>query len=142
MYLRTIIVGLLGFIITGGAAVIADNAVCGNIRLSAAEQFQCRYRLDNALGPGDAQRTRKEFENKVRTAANNLITPPVTLSLLPPLPNGTLMLPHTPEVVPRETGALRLPNTPSPVPPNGGVLRLPTTPFGVPASANLKYDHR
>ncbi len=114
------------------ASFAADTSVCGNIRLSASEQFQCRYRLDNALGPGDAARIRTEYRDKARAATNALITPPVPLKPLPSLPGATLKLPDTPERVPEENGALRLPATPSLVPKNGGVLHLPNTPSGVP----------
>ena len=133
MRLRVAAMGLLLFIETN-AALAADNAVCGNIRLSATEQFQCRYRLDNALGPGDAQRTREEYEYKARAATNALITPSAPLKPLPALPDATLKLPDTPDTVPRESGALRLPKTPSLVPENGGVLHLPNTPSGAPVT--------
>jgi hypothetical protein len=126
------IAGFLAFTAIPTSSFGADNAVCNNIRLSAAEQFQCRHRLDNALGPGDAQRTRREFENKTRAATNVLITPPVMLGALPSLPDSGLKLPATPKTVPHETGALGLPNTPSAVPPDARAFALPDTPSGVP----------
>ncbi len=118
-------------VLTNNESAAADTSVCGNIRLSATEQFQCRYRLENALGPGDAQRTRESYEDKIRAATNSLITPSVPLRPLPALPDATLKLPDTPDIVPQESGTLHLPRTPSLVPDNGGVLRLPNTPSGV-----------
>ena len=129
---RVAIVGLLAFTTVATSSFGADNTVCNNIRLSASEQFQCRYRLNNAIGPGDVHRIRKEFEDKTRAATNALITPPVLLGTLPSLPDSGLKLPDTPETVPRETGALRLPNTPSAVPSDAGAFALPNTPSGVP----------
>ena len=95
------------------------------------------YRLYNALGPGDAKRTRREFEDKARTATNNLITPPVFLGPIPVLPRENLNFPDTPETVPRETGVLRLPDTPSTVPINSGTLHLPKTPSGAPNNSRI-----
>ncbi len=140
-------------------AFAADDTVCSNIRLSATEQFECRYRLQNALGPGDADRIQRNYDNHVRAETNRRVSPPAPLPSLPALPEfnpglpdtpkgvsaktGSLQplpalpefkpgLPDTPKGVPAKTGALHLPDTPKSVPENGGVLHLPQTPSGVP----------
>jgi len=69
----------------GGAARAQD--VCGSIRLSVSEQIECRGRLTNALGDSDRLRIQQEFEDRVRRAQDQLITPPV-LRNQPPLSTG------------------------------------------------------
>jgi hypothetical protein len=113
-------------------AFAADDTVCSNIRLSATEQFECRYRLQNALGPGDADRIQRNYEDHVRAETNRRVSPPAPLPSLPALPEFKPGLPDTPKGVPAKTGALHLPDTPKSVPENGGVLHLPQTPSGVP----------
>ncbi|MEQ9447866.1 MAG: hypothetical protein RLN70_03055 [Rhodospirillaceae bacterium] len=97
------------FLLADAFAQPADESVCGSIRLSAAEQLQCRYRLKNALGPGDARRTRDEYEAKVRAATNNLVTPPVVVAPVPPPRDAELKPQHHLEPRPSDPGASRSP---------------------------------
>jgi hypothetical protein len=84
---------LIGFAASG--PVLAQD-LCGNIRLSVSEQIECRGRLTNALGEGDRARIQQEFEDRIRRANDQLITPPVLRSQPPPAVNP---LPNTPPPV-------------------------------------------
>lgn len=72
--------------LAGGGVALAQD-VCGSIRLSVTEQIECRGRLTNALGDGDRLRIQQEFEDRVRRAQDQLITPPV-LRNQPPVSTG------------------------------------------------------
>jgi hypothetical protein len=92
----------LGLVGVAYGALAQD--VCSNIRLSVAEQIDCRARITNALGDSDRTRIQQEFESRVRRANDQLITPPVLTS---PQPGRVTTLPSTaPPIVP-----------PPPVPP-------------------------
>ncbi len=81
--------------LASGGPVVAQD-LCGNIRLSVSEQIECRGRLTNALGEGDRARIQQEFEDRIRRANDQLITPPVLRSPPPPAVNP---LPNTPPPV-------------------------------------------
>lgn len=90
-------------VMSGTGASAQD--ICGNIRLSVAEQIDCRTRITNALGDADRQRTQQEYEDRIRRANDALITPPLLSKTPPPISAGGV--PNTPRPV--------LP--PAPVPP-------------------------
>lgn len=106
-----------------GAAFAQD--LCGNIRLSVSEQIECRGRITNALGDGDRTRIQQEFEDRIRRANDQLITPPIMRSPAPPDtgPINTTAKPAGPAapVAPR---APLLPGTTAPLAP------LPSSPSG------------
>ncbi len=76
--------GVMAVIGTCFGGVAAAQDICGNIRLSVAEQIDCRARTTNALGEADRQRTQQEYEERVRRATDALITPPLTSASPPP----------------------------------------------------------
>lgn len=89
---------LVSGVLSGGWATAQD--VCGNIRLSVAEQIDCRARITNALGDADRQRTQQEYEDRIRRANDALIMPPLLANPAPPISTGRL--PNTPRpVLPR-----------------------------------------
>jgi hypothetical protein len=88
---------------SGGKAIAQD--VCTNIRLSVSEQIECRGRVNSALGDADRLRVQQDFEERIRRAQDQLITPPALRSNPPSairvVPNavpsvGTLTVPRSP----------------------------------------------
>lgn len=108
----------------GSGTVLAQD-ICGNIRLSVSEQIECRGRLTNSLGEGDRTRIQQEFEDRVRRANDQLITPPIMRSPAPPV-NSPLTSIAKPAVPPPPTvpEAPLLPGTTAPLAP------LPGSPSG------------
>jgi hypothetical protein len=104
--------------------VLAQD-ICGNIRLSVSEQIECRGRITNSLGEGDRTRIQQEFEDRVRRANDQLITPPVMRSPARPA-NSPLTSIAKPAVPPPPTApaAPLLPGTTAPLAP------LPSSPSG------------
>lgn len=109
------------------ASAAAQMDLCSNIRLSVAEQIECRGRFTNSLGEGDRLRIQQEYEDRIRRANDQLITPPI-LNSSPP--TATSAVPSTtPPVlpaVPPRPGTPALPGAPAP----GSVL--PATPRSTP----------
>lgn len=104
--------------------VLAQD-ICGNIRLSVSEQIECRGRITNSLGEGDRTRIQQEFDDRVRRANDQLITPPVMRSPAPPA-NSPLTSIAKPALPPPPTApeAPLLPGTTAPLAP------LPSSPSG------------
>ena len=108
---------------SSGAALAQD--ICSNIRLSVSEQIECRGRITNSLGEGDRTRIQQEFEDRVRRANDQLITPRIMRS--PALPTTSpLTSTAKPAVPPRPAApeAPLLPGTTAPLAP------LPSSPSG------------
>jgi hypothetical protein len=74
--------------LAAGVAAHGQADLCGNIRLSVSEQFECRARLANALSEGDLVRTRQGFEDRIRRATDRLITPQAASGVPAPLPGS------------------------------------------------------
>ncbi|MGE4064216.1 MAG: hypothetical protein AB7E79_12690 [Rhodospirillaceae bacterium] len=75
-------------VVVFSGAASAQIDICTNIRLSVSEQIECRGRLANALGDMDRTRIQQEFEDRVRRAQDQLITPPVLSAPPPPVTSG------------------------------------------------------
>ncbi|MGE3476277.1 MAG: hypothetical protein AB7H70_10780 [Rhodospirillaceae bacterium] len=104
-----------------GPALAQD--LCSNIRLSVSEQIECRGRLTNALGDGDRTRIQQEFEDRIRRANDQLITPPVLRSQPPPVVSP---LPNTaPPARPAAPVPPDAPALPGSTPNPAGVLTAP-----------------
>lgn len=110
--------------LSGSGPLFAQD-ICSNIRLSVSEQIECRGRTTNALGEGDRTRIQQEFEDRVRRANDQLITPPIMRSPAPPV-TSPLMSTAKPPVPPSPVApeAPLLPGTTAPLAP------LPASPPG------------
>lgn len=131
---------VIGFMLAGNACA---QDLCGNIRLSVSEQIECRGRFTNSLGEGDRARLQQEYEDRIRRANDQLITPPILRS--PPPPRGTTLpniTPPTPPAPPSPPAPPTLPgstdaavSTPPLTTPPGDVAPRSAPPSGTGAVA-------